>query len=228
MLNFPPFFTTLFDHEWISATRGTPRSKQKLLIVLHGKGDSLAAFRTIRQELKLPHFNVLALNAPRRYLTGYSWFADEPRHQRGVEQARAKLFKLVEELKEAGWKTQDIFWMGHSQGCLVACDLVLNHPEAFGGVVGVSGYMWFFKGWKNRAQKSGARKTPWLITHGTRDRVIRLPEIREDIGELVSGAVPVLYREFPKGHDFDHTSEVPFIRSWIRRARNERFTLARG
>jgi phospholipase/carboxylesterase len=216
------FKTTQFEHEWLPASRAIPRLRQKLMIVLHGRGDSLRAFRTIKSELRLAHFNYLLLNAPRRYLNGFSWYALEPHHERGVKAAREKLFTLVDELKAAGWQSQDIVWMGHSQGCLMACDLVLNHPDSFGGLVGVSGYLWFFKGWKKRAAESGALRTPWLLTHGTRDRIIPLAEIREDIEELLEGDVPVLYREFPKGHDFDHGEEVPFIREWIRTSRSVR------
>jgi phospholipase/carboxylesterase len=209
------FSTELFNHEWIPASRSVPRSRQKLMIVLHGRGDSLKAYRSIKQELRLPQMNYLLLNAPRRYGSGYSWYALEPRHERGLKRVRAMLFELVQELEAAGWKSQDIIWLGHSQGCLVSCDLVLNHPKPFAGLVGVSGYLWFFRGWRSKARTSGARRTPWLITHGTRDRVILPKEIREDIAVLTA-EVPVLYREFSKGHDFDYRSEVPFIRRWLR------------
>ncbi|HVK62665.1 MAG TPA: alpha/beta hydrolase [Bdellovibrionales bacterium] len=213
------FTTELFEHRFLPSSRLIPRSKQKLMIVLHGKGDSLQSFADIRQELRLPGFNYLLLNAPRKFEKGYSWFATEPRHARGVKEVRKKLFLLVEELGNAGWDPQDIFWMGHSQGCLVACDLVMNYREAFGGMIGVSGYLWFFRGWRYKIARSGARRTPWLMTHGSRDRIIHPDEIREDITHLLNGDVPVLYREFPKGHDFDFTREVPFIRQWIRRPR---------
>lgn len=223
-----PFATSLFESDWIPASRGIPRSKQKLMIVLHGRGDSLEAFRTIKQELRAPQFNYLLLNAPRKYLNGYSWYALEPHHERGVRGARQRLFKLVEELEAFGWLPEDIFWMGHSQGALVAADLVLNHPNAFGGLVGVSGYVWFFKGWRARASRGGAMRTPWLFTHGTRDRVILPAEIREDIAELSKTKMPVLYQEFAKGHDFDHRREVPFIRKWIRDSRIRRRSFSRS
>ena len=196
------------------------------MIVLHGRGDSIGGFQTIKQELRLPHFNYLLLNAPRKYLDGFSWYALEPRHERGVRGARERLFKLVDELEAYGWFPEDIFWMGHSQGAMVAADLVLNHPQSFGGLVGVSGYVWFFKGWRARARRSGARQTPWLFTHGTRDRVILPAEIREDIQELQAGAFPILYQEFSKGHDFDHSREVPFIRKWIREPRLRKLSTA--
>lgn len=209
------FGTSLFEYEWISASKSVLCSRQRLMIVLHGRGDSLAAYRAIKRELRLPEMNYLLLNAPRRFQRGFSWCDLEPRHAPGVREARDRLFLLVQELEAAGWDTKDIYWMGHSQGALVACDLVLNHPKAFGGLIGVSGYLWFFRGWRRKARETGALKTPWLITHGTRDRVIRPAEIREDVGELIKGEIPVLYREFTKGHDFDHDEEVPFIRRWI-------------
>lgn len=210
-----PFVSQVFDSEWISASRMVPRARQKLMIVLHGRGDSLKAFRSIKEELRLSHMNYLLLNAPRKYLAGFSWYALEPRHERGVKASRERLFQLLEELKQIGWEAKDILLMGHSQGCLMACDLVLNYPQAFAGLIGVSGYLWFFPGWKQKLARSGARRTPWLITHGTRDRVIFPDEIREDIAELSKGKIPVLYREFKKGHDFDYREEVPFIRNWL-------------
>lgn len=211
-----PFSTNLFEHEWIPATRNVSKAEQKVMVVLHGKGDSLRAFRTIKSELRLPHLNYLLINAPRKFLSGYSWYGSEPRHQKGVLRSRNRLFLLIEELNRAGWKSKDILFMGHSQGCLMACDLVLNHPDSFAGLVGVSGYLWFFPGWRRKIARSGARKTPWLLTHGTHDRVISPRDTRRDVEELTRGRVPVLYREFKKGHDFDYRQEVPFIRSWLR------------
>jgi phospholipase/carboxylesterase len=207
------FWTNLFDHQWIPASTGTPFSKQKVRIVLHGRGDSLEAYQAIKQELRLPQFNYLLLNAPRKYLKGFTWQS---------KSARRKLNKLVRELEDLGWEPKDIFWMGHSEGAMTVADLVLHHKKAFGGVIGVSGYVRFFKGW--RARKSGAKQTPWLFTHGTRDRIISPAEIREDIERLSTNEMPILYREFAKGHDFDYKNEVPFIRKWIRHARLRRMS----
>ncbi len=192
------------------------------MVVLHGYGDSLKAYRSIKSDLRLPEFNYLLINAPKRVQDGYSWGVIAPRKAAHLKETRERLFQLVEELKEAGWHPSQIFWLGHSQGCLAASDLILHHPAAFGGFIGVSGYAWFSRGWRNKLSRSGARRTPWLFTHGTKDEVIRTKEIREDIAELSRGKVPVFYCEFLKGHDFDYDCEVPFIRRWIKRHRNSR------
>ncbi len=219
------FRTTLFDFKWISAKRKQANAPSKLMIVLHGRGDSFNAFLDVQNELEMPEMNFLVLNAPRKFEGGYSWYRSEPHHAESVCEVRSKLFELVTQLNAHGFSSETIFWMGHSQGCLIACDLVLNHPDRFGGLIGVSGYLWFFRGWKKKLVESGAFGTPWLITHGIHDRVICPREIREDIAALVESDVPVLYREFRKGHDFDFTHEVPYIVEWLKTRHLEATTL---
>ncbi len=186
------------------------------MVVLHGRGDSARAFADIRSELRIPGMNYLLLNAPAAFGDGFSWYDLEPRHAPGVRAARRKLFALVGELKRAGWEQTDIYWLGHSQGALMVCDLLMNHPGAFGGAVGVSGYVWFFRGWRAKARASAAWATPWLMTYGNRDRVIPPAEIREDLATLWSAGAPVVARAFVKGHDFDFDDEIPFVREWLR------------
>ena len=210
------FSTLLFDHLWIPASRAVPRSRQKVMIVLHGRGDSALAFSNIKNELRLPNVNYLVINAPRKYETGFTWCALDPKPgSPSLIAIRARLFALIEELKVYGWKPSELLWLGHSQGCLVATDVALNHRETFAGLIGVSGYVSLQPGWKSKLARSKAAKTPWLMTHGTLDRVIRLDEFRTDVRRLTSGAVRLETAEFIKGHDFDFKNEVPFIRRWI-------------
>lgn len=210
------FVSRQFDSRWIPARSRVAPALQKLMIVLHGRGDSYRAFADIRREIQIPEMNYLLLNAPDVYEEGYSWYETGLRHAPGVGRARRKLFALVADLRNAGWKQEDIYWLGHSQGALMVCDLLMNHPGAFGGAVGISGYVWFFKGWKTKARSSAAWSTPWLMTYGQRDRVIPPEEIREDLEILWSAGAPVVARGFAKGHDFDFNREIPFVREWLR------------
>lgn len=211
-----PFRSRQFDSLWISASPRVPRDRQKLMIVLHGLGDSRDSFADIRQELRLPEMNYLLLNAPKKSGDGFSWYSLEPRHAKDVRRARLGLFALIQELRREGWAQEDIFFLGHSQGALMVCDLLMTHPGTFGGAVGISGYVWFFRGWKTIARTSAAWTTPWLMTYGTRDRVIPPAEIREDLEKLWSAGAPVVARAFVKGHDFDYRHEVPFVREWLK------------
>ena len=66
--------TTLLKSHFIPAAI----SSNKLMIVLHGKGDSLRPFKDFNSELDLPNMNFLLLNAPKKFLDGYSWYGDPP------------------------------------------------------------------------------------------------------------------------------------------------------
>jgi len=50
-----------------------PKSK-RLLIMLHGLGDSIAGYGWMPEALNLPWLNYLLVNAPDSYYGGYSWY----------------------------------------------------------------------------------------------------------------------------------------------------------
>lgn len=108
------------------------------MIVLHGKGDSIRPFRKFDQELQIPEMNYLLINAPKKFLDGFSWYGDPPFQKDGVLKIRDKMFLLLQELEEQGWKSENIFLFGFSQGCLVSSDIALNYPKKLGGSSSVS------------------------------------------------------------------------------------------
>ena len=161
----------LFDCQFIP-------SKEKsdiLMIVLHGKGDSIKPFSHFDEEVGNPKINYLLLNAPKKYLDGYSWFGDPPFQHLGVLRVRRKLFKLVNQLQIDGWSSEKIFLLGFSQGCLISTDFSLHYPYRLAGVIGISGYFHFEPRWRQKSSDY-TLQTPWLMTHGTRDRIIPIEE----------------------------------------------------
>ncbi len=207
-------FSRHFDSLFIPARRPSAPGREKLMIVLHGQGDSYESFREIDCELDIPWMNFLIINAPDAYDSGFSWYKLEPKHAPGIRRSRALLKKLLAQLQLEGWRTEDIFLLGHSQGALMACDILLNSETPFAGVIGVSGYVWFFRGWKRKTQMA-AQNTPWLMTYGLRDSIIPPEEIQEDLEILWDAGLPVTARAFNKGHDFNFAREVPYIRNWL-------------
>ena len=148
-LSRQPVYTGQFDHYFIPAQRQRTL-RPKLIVVMHGRGDSLNPFKRFDRELDLGEANYLLLNAPRKYLDGYTWYAFPPHQARGVLQARKRLRILFFELEAQGWDLRDVFLLGFSQGCLVGCDFGMTFHKPFGGVVGISGYIYFFSGWRKR------------------------------------------------------------------------------
>lgn len=203
--------TDLFKTQFIAARK----QSQKLMIVFHGRGDSLLPFRDFNNELNIPEMNYLLVNAPRKFMDGFSWYGEPPFQKNGVLKIRKKLFALLNQLEKEGWPSKDIFLFGFSQGCLISADLALHYPKKFAGVVGISGYFQFFPRWRNRLSKPVTR-TPWLMTHGYRDEILNIDETRYGVNKLKNAGLAIDWVELDKRHTFED-DEYPIIRRWVRR-----------
>src|ERR1041385_281011 len=60
---------TMLESEFIEARE---RGSRRLLIALHGLGDSIEGYRWLPNALSLPWLNYLLVNAPDEYYGGYS------------------------------------------------------------------------------------------------------------------------------------------------------------
>ncbi|GIL18056.1 MAG: carboxylesterase [Oligoflexia bacterium] len=202
--------TDLFQSHFIPSEKPT----DKLMIVLHGKGDSLKPFKDFHNEMQFKDVNYLLLNAPKKFDDGYSWYGEPPYQRDGVRRIREKMFQLLSDLENQGWKPENIFLFGFSQGCLVSTDLALHYPRRFGGVVGVSGYFQFFPRWKKQIHPR-ANQTPWLLTHGTKDDVLPLEDTKYGVEKLRKIGLQIDWVEFNKEHTLED-EEYPIIRQWVR------------
>lgn len=207
--------TEYFKHKFIPAKKNS----DVLMIVLHGRGDSITPFLEFDDELHVPELNYLLLNAPRKFLDGYSWYGEPPYQHQGVIKIREKLFNLLNDLEVQGWKSEKIFLFGFSQGCLISADIGLNYPKKLGGIVGISGYFNFYPRWKNNISLD-AKKTPWLFTHGHQDDVLPLEETKYGVEKLKSAGLRVDWVEMEKDHSLKD-EEYPIIRKWIRQKLSE-------
>ncbi len=202
--------TELFESKFIPAKK----KSEYLMIVLHGRGDSIKPFKAFDDELNIPEMNYLLLNAPRKFMKGYTWYGEPPYQAQGVLKIREKIFDLLNDLQNQGWDTRKIFFFGFSQGCLVSADIGLNYPKQLGGVVGISGYFNFYPRWKNNLSKE-AMKTPWLLTHGHKDDILPLKDTKFGVEKLKSAGLKVKWVEMEKKHTLE-VEEYPLIKKWVR------------
>lgn len=203
--------TKHFKHLFVSATK----KSEKLMIVLHGKGDSLNPFKEFQRELHLPQYNFLLLNAPKKFLRGYSWYGDPPFQKEGVVKIRAKLFSLMRELEVQGWDPGQIVFLGFSQGALVSADFGLHCPRRLGGIIGISGYFQFYSRWRLNLNEN-VKKTPWLMTHGTKDDVLPYDVTLFGAKKIRDAGIQLDWVRFEKKHRMEE-EEYPYIRRWLRK-----------
>src|SRR4051812_9257431 len=93
---------------------------RRLMLVLHGLGDSLEGYRWMQEAMQVPWLNYLLVNAPDPYSGGFSWYDIYGTPGIGIERSRKLMFALIEDLKAKGFQPRDMVVSGFSQGCLMS------------------------------------------------------------------------------------------------------------
>ena len=187
---------------------------RRLMVFLHGLGDSMEGFRWLPAALGLPWLNYLLVNAPDDYYGGYSWF-DLNNPAPGVERSRKLLFTLLDDLGAKNFPADQITLGGFSQGCLMSAEVALSYPHRLAGVVGISG--WVLNPEKLiRELPAAARQQRLLLTHGTADPVIPIAAVRSQIPLLQAAGIQVTWQEYAKAHTIAGEPELALIRDFVR------------
>src|ERR1700679_705931 len=117
------------------------KNSRRLMVMLHGLGDSIEGYRWLPEALDLPWLNYLLVNAPDEYYGGFSWFDYPNAIAPGILRSRKLLFELLDDLRAKNFPADQITLAGFSQGCLMTIDVGLRYPHKFAGLVGISGWV---------------------------------------------------------------------------------------
>src|SRR6185436_20162258 len=201
----------MLDHELIPAH---DKDSRRLMVMLHGLGDSMEGYRWLPEALGLPWLNYLLVNAPDEYYGGYSWYDFAHDKRPGIVRSRNLLFALLDELRGRGFPTEQTTLGGFSQGCLMAIEVGLRYPHKLAGVVGISGYV--FEPEQLLEELSPvAMQQRLLITHGTLDPILPFAVTREHVNLLKAEGLKIEWHEFVKQHTIAGEPELEVIRNFV-------------
>src|ERR1700722_4663227 len=99
----------MLETEFIPASK---KNYSRLMVVLHGLGDSAAGFRWLPEALGLPWLNYLLVNAPMPYYVGYAWYDFFGDMAKGLDQSRKLLFELLDAQRAKGFPTEQTILSG--------------------------------------------------------------------------------------------------------------------
>jgi phospholipase/carboxylesterase len=191
------------------------KDSRRLMVMLHGLGDSIAGYRWLPEVLDLPWLNYLLANAPDEYYGGYSWYDFAGDMVPGVHRSRQLLFNLLEAQEARGFPSEQTILGGFSQGCLMAVEVGLRFPKRLAGIVGISGYI--CEPEKLISELSPvAVQQPVLMTHGSLDPMIPMNKVRTQVDLLKQAGVRIEWHEFAKGHTIAGEPEIELIRNFIK------------
>lgn len=203
---------------WLRSVHLPPRERrdqERLLVVMHGLGDSLEGFRFLPEMLKIPGLHYLLVNAPDRYFTGYSWFDIYGGDMKpGIVRSRDLVMGSLDELSAQGWTPGHVGLLGFSQGCLMALDVACRYPHRLGAVVGISGFVGMLHEYPEKLSPT-ARSQKILVTHGTMDPMLPLDQTQSQIRALQGMGLAIEWKVYEKEHTVDPHGEVQDIRTFL-------------
>ena len=191
----------------------TPGST-RLMIVLHGLGDSMDGYRWLPRALGMPEMNYLLVDAPDSYGDGFSWYDIHGAQAPGIRRSRELLFALLDHESTRGFPTEQTCLFGFSQGCLMTIEVGLRYPKVFTGLIGISGYV-------HEPETTICELSPvalrqrLLLTHGPQDPLIPIDAVREQIRTLQRAHVNIRWRELDKAHTIAGPEETALIREFV-------------
>ena len=198
------------DHVWLPA----PRTAKRLMVVLHGLGDSTEGFLWIQEAFAIDSLDYLLLNAPSPYYMGFSWYDLPPHEAPGIAKSRKVLNEVFSQIENLGYPPERTFLFGFSQGCLMTLEFGARYSRRLAGYIGISGYSTDPEALL-REMNPEVNHGDWLITHGTDDEVLPVTTTRAQMQLFNERGFRINYREYMKAHTIDMRRELADIRAWL-------------
>jgi len=187
---------------------------KKLMIILHGRGDSSAGFTWLPPYLKMDDMNYLLLDAPYDYYGGRSWYDLPPNQLEGIEYSIQILTEVLDELFEEQFEASESFLFGFSQGSLLTFEFGARYHRVLAGYLAISGYIYDPKKLLEEMNPK-VKEARWLCTHGTQDGVLPFLKSEKEVEVLQEGGFDIEFRSFFKEHTIDR-DELELIGDWLK------------
>lgn len=200
------------EHTFIPATVPS----KKLMIVLHGRGDSADGFAFLAPYLQLDEMNYILMNAPYEYFGGYSWYDLPPNQLQGIAYSSGLLAQSLDILFEEEFDAAQSFLLGFSQGSLLTFEFGARYEKPLAGYIAISGYIYDQELLLKEMNPLHQTSKNWLCTHGTEDDVLPLSISKSQIEVLQERGFDITFKSYEKPHTLIE-EELVMIRSWIQK-----------
>jgi phospholipase/carboxylesterase len=208
----------------------TAPNPQVAVIWMHGLGADGNDFVPLVRELDLaglpgirfvfPHANTMPVTINGGYVMR-AWYdisnADLARREdeAGLRASQAQVEALVAREKARGIPASRIILAGFSQGCAMALQTGLRHPETLAGLLCLSGYLPLSA--TLPAERSAASlATPVFMAHGRADNVVPFARAEQSRDLLASMGYQVEWHDYMMQHSLC-LEEVQDISAWLRK-----------
>ena len=174
-------------------------ASKKLMIILHGRGDSSQGFTWLPPFLDIDDMNYILLDAPFEYFGGYSWYDLPPNQQEGITQSSKFLIETLDILFKEDFDEKQSYLFGFSQGSLLTFEFGARYKKVLAGYIAVSGYI-YNAPVLLKTMNPKVTKSRWLCTHGTKDAVLPYDISKSQVETLQKGGFDITFKSYDKDH----------------------------
>jgi len=111
----------------------------KVLIMIHGRGASAQDILKLGLHLHVPKYALLAPQATNHTWYPFSFMAKAAQNEPWLTSALDTVTQLVQEVLDKGIKSENIYFLGFSQGACLTLEYVTRNAKRYGGVVAFTG-----------------------------------------------------------------------------------------
>jgi phospholipase/carboxylesterase len=114
-------------------------SAKKVLVMVHGRGANAEDILTLAQHLDLDGYAILAPQATNNTWYPFSFMAPPLQNEPWLSSALAILKEIEEDLLKAGKASNDIYFLGFSQGACLTLEYITRNAKRYGGIIAFTG-----------------------------------------------------------------------------------------
>lgn len=111
----------------------------KVLIMVHGRGGTAADILGLATHLSVQDFSLLAPQATNHTWYPFSFLAPREQNEPWLSSALDILTEMVSDLNQQGIPSENIYFLGFSQGACLTLEFVTRYAQRYGGVVAFTG-----------------------------------------------------------------------------------------
>ncbi|MEJ7736666.1 MAG: dienelactone hydrolase family protein [Chitinophagaceae bacterium] len=111
----------------------------KVLIMIHGRGGSAEDILSLSSYLRVKDFALLAPQATNNTWYPYSFLLPPGQNEPWLSSALSLLKEMVDDIKALEISSENIYFLGFSQGACLTLEFVTRNAGRYGGVVAFTG-----------------------------------------------------------------------------------------
>jgi len=186
-------------------------SANVVMILLHGRGATPDDILRLARNFEQPDLAFVAPKAANYTWYPYSFLADVEKNEPHLSSALEKVRTVIAQIKNHGFRQDQIYLLGFSQGACLALEYVRKNPGKYAGVFGLSGGL--IGSTVSKEDYSGdLESTPIFMGCSDVDRHIPLERVVQSAEILTSMNAHVEKRIYPGMPHTVNDDEVEFIK----------------